>query len=240
MNFNFYEKYQQFSTTELLKIVRQTDQYESHAIAAAQQVLSEREISEDEMLYVDTFFRQEETVAEKKKERENVVRDFFLTFVRPNAGNDLLYVNGVVMLMAFQCLYLAYIYYRPGGLFYNCKRCFDTWQALSFFTPVLLAVTVCLMLYRNRWGWVLLFGYCVAALVNAGLDEIFGFIKYKQDYTLPGMGFLIKAMAHVLFIVILSRPKVKVLFGITENVKKTTAIIAVMLGALLMMLIYAA
>ncbi|MCF6405672.1 efflux RND transporter permease subunit [Chitinophaga filiformis] len=238
MNFNFYEKYKEFSTTELLKIVRQADQYEPEATAAAQQVLSEREISEDEMLYVDSFFKQERVIHEKRIERENAVRDFFLTFVRPNGGNDLLYANGVVMLIAFQCVYLSYVYYRPGGLFYNCKMCFDTWRALSFLTPVLLAVTVCLMLYRNKWGWMLLFGYCLATFVNAGLDQIFSFIKYKEDYSFPGGRFLIVNLAYILFVVIVSRPKVKVLFGITENMKKTTAIIAVALAALQVMLIY--
>lgn len=238
MNFNFYEKYQELSTTELLKIVKQANQYEPQAIDAANRVLAGRDISEDEWAYVDSYFAQEAAIADRKKERANAVRDFFLTFLHPDQKNELLYVNGVIMLLIFRCLYLIYSYYRPGGLFYVCKSCVESWQGISFLTPVLLAAIIVLMFYRKKWGWLLLFGYCFAAIIQSVLDHLFTFIRYREYYITPGIQFFIGILLRVCCLVILSRSSVTELFGITDDMRKTAMIIAAILAVLHTMLMH--
>jgi hypothetical protein len=238
MDFNFYERYQELSTTELLKIVKQASQYESQAIDAANRVLAGRDISEDEWAYVDSYFAQEAAIAEKKRERANVVRAFFLAFLQPDEKNELLYVNGVIMLLIVRCLHLTYSYYRPGGIFHVCKSCVESWQALSFLTPVLFAAIIGLMVYRKRWGWLLLFGYCFAAVIQSGLDHLFTFIRYKEYYITPGIQFFVGLLLRVFCLVILSRSKVMELFGVTEDMRRTTAIVAAILAVLHAMLIH--
>lgn len=75
MEFEFYERFAAYSSADLIIIVRQPDQYQAEAIAAAERILQERDISETDREQAEQFFRNEESAKMAREERLQSYRD---------------------------------------------------------------------------------------------------------------------------------------------------------------------
>lgn len=75
MDFDFYQLYKDYSNADLLKIVRQPGDYEPAAVSIATQILNERQISPEEILYVDQYFQDIESSKRAKKEKFDTIKN---------------------------------------------------------------------------------------------------------------------------------------------------------------------
>ncbi len=56
----FYEQYRQYSTADLINIVREKDNYQTAAVLAAEKLLAEREVFAVDEQEADQYFREKE------------------------------------------------------------------------------------------------------------------------------------------------------------------------------------
>src|SRR5882762_8938072 len=89
MTFNFHDKYKDYSNIELLKIVRQPNEYQTDAVDAATSILKEREISETDIQHIDAYFKEIDTKAKLKSDKINSYKgkaaDFLEPILKPGA-----------------------------------------------------------------------------------------------------------------------------------------------------------
>src|SRR6266487_3556660 len=83
MNFNFYDQYKNYSNIDLLKIVKQPDNYQAAAVEAATQILNERQVSETELQQVDKYFQDIDAKEQLKKDKINFYKEKTVDFLEP-------------------------------------------------------------------------------------------------------------------------------------------------------------
>src|SRR5258706_9951666 len=87
MNFDFYDKYQQYSTVELLKIVKKAADYQPEAVDAARNILAQRPITQHELGEADHLVKKEEKEAKafsnKIDSYKEKAADFFEPIINP-------------------------------------------------------------------------------------------------------------------------------------------------------------
>src|SRR3954464_10304228 len=88
MNFDFYEQYKDYSSTELLKIVKRPADFQPQAVAVAIQILSERQVTSEEIQLVDQYYQDIESSAKANKEKFDALKgkatDFFEPVLYPS------------------------------------------------------------------------------------------------------------------------------------------------------------
>ncbi|OQP66842.1 hypothetical protein A3860_00280 [Niastella vici] len=83
MTFDFYQQYKDYSTTDLLKIVKRPAEYQPAAVEAATQLLSERPVTSEEMQFVDQYFQDLEDSAKAKKEKIDALKNEATDLLEP-------------------------------------------------------------------------------------------------------------------------------------------------------------
>jgi hypothetical protein len=74
MDFDFHRLYKDYSNIELLKIVKRPEGYQPAAVIVATQILNERQVTDDEIQFVDQYFCHLNNAAEVQKERMDALR----------------------------------------------------------------------------------------------------------------------------------------------------------------------
>jgi len=83
MNFDFYEIYKDFPTTELLKIVFRPDGYEPEAVEAASRRLSERERTPEDQAAVQEFYEEKDREVRQKAEKIDHLKEQAADLLQP-------------------------------------------------------------------------------------------------------------------------------------------------------------
>jgi len=83
MHFNFHENFRQLANADLLKIVRQADEYQPAAVQAATDILQERKVPESDIVEVDNFFTGKLAAEQKKIGQRQVLKEQVVDFIEP-------------------------------------------------------------------------------------------------------------------------------------------------------------
>ena len=98
MDFNFQEQYKSYSNVELLKITERPGDYQQAAVVAAQQVLSEREVSVEDREFAATHYAELERSQQVNKELvdlyKNKAKDLLEPVLQPK--EDVSIKNGLI------------------------------------------------------------------------------------------------------------------------------------------------
>lgn len=81
MNFNFYDKYKDYSNIELLKIIRNPTDYQAAAVEVATNLLTERQVLQEDVERTDKYFQELEDKAKAKADRANSYKDKAVDFL---------------------------------------------------------------------------------------------------------------------------------------------------------------
>jgi hypothetical protein len=152
---------------ELLKIIKQPADYLPAAIADATQILSERQVTAEEIQIVDQYFLDIDTATRAKKEEKDALKskmaDLFEPILRPSEELEPnKWVNLLLLVIAIQYAWSIFNIIRRLISFSRCFFCrVDTSIVISFSADFLTLLYVPLIFFlvfkRRRWGWILLF-----------------------------------------------------------------------------------
>ena len=113
MNFDFYDKYKDYSNIDLLKIVRRPSEYQVAAVDGATQILSEREITQSDIDQVDNYFDEIDTETKRKTDKINSYKekatDFFQPVFEPTSEvKPEKWLNILLLVIGLKCLWTLY------------------------------------------------------------------------------------------------------------------------------------
>lgn len=235
----FYKLYEDYSTTELLKIIRQSAHYQPEAVKAAQQVLSTRIISENEIAEVEQHFsaiEQAEKARLQKNERyKNAVADFFEPVLQPTApmhpGKWLKFVLLLIILQYLWSVYTTIRYFIHVSQFSHNHH-FDITDGTKLFSIVYLPVIFALLYKKSRWGWILLFVDNVLSITSVVLLGL-GFMLYNlcknhyYHYTIASPQTFLQLVVNGTILWFLCTDNISAYFNVSPIIKKRTVIVSV-------------
>jgi hypothetical protein len=241
MDFDFYKQYKSYSNTELLKIVRRPVQYQAAAISAATKILAERQITAEELRFVDQYLKGIDVAAIAKQEKISALKDkstdFFESVLNPGEKVDpKKWVN--ILLLALGIQYAWALYGTVRLLIYSFL--FDRWHwdidtLLAYSNLLYVPLAFYLLLKRKRWGWILLFADSLFSLI-ARISQTHIFFKYQSLFGVDVFYYFLGRVIEAAFVYFLLRKQIADYFEITRTIKRKTVLI-VTCGSLLFNLI---
>ncbi|MBO9203508.1 MULTISPECIES: hypothetical protein [Niastella] len=241
MDFDFSQQYKDYSNVDLLKIVRQAENYQATAVAAAQDILRDRKISDEEMSAVDQYLQDLDNAEKDKKEKmdalKNKVTDFLEPVIHPSEKVEPgKWVNILLLVIAVQYVWMLYKTVWALIRFFQCRLCtFDVSVIFLLLTLMYIPFIFFLLFKKRRWGWILLFADNVFALIS-GLGQSYIFFKYQSIHNGNTISFLLPLLIRAAFVAFLWRDPIASHFGAMQETKKNTAFITTG-GSLLFVLI---
>jgi hypothetical protein len=251
MNFDFHDKYKDFSNIELLKIIRRPNEYQVSAVEAATQILSSRQISATDIEQVENYFNKIDAETKRKTDKESSYKqntvDFFEPILNPTVQvKSEKWLNILLLVIGLQYLWTLYLsiidLIRFIKFVIDCKAygfdsnaetisywtCFssrfDPLVFLQIFSLIYVPIVFYLLFKRRRWGWILFFADNLIGLV-AGIGQLHLFFKYQQFHNGDTLSFFIQILIKVVLVFFLWRKSISDLFNVMIETKKKTVII---------------
>jgi len=229
MNFDFHEQFKDYSNIDLLKIVRQPANYQVTAITAAEDILSTRQVSEEEISVVDQYLLDIENSEKDKKEKINALKskvtDFLEPVLEPSEKTEPnKWVN--IMLLILGILYVWTLFNTARSLirFLQCSYCeFNIGIIFGLLPAIYTPFIFYLLIKRRRWGWILLFAENLYVLIS-GICNAYFFFKYQGYYHGVTASYLLPLLIRATFAIFLWRDYIVNYFGVTYETKKSTAL----------------
>jgi hypothetical protein len=235
MSFDFYSQYAGFSNVELLKIVQRPGDYDSTAVKAAEALLGERSVSKEESLKVQQYYQEIDEKHKAKQDRLHslnaIIEDFLEPILKPS--EEILpykWIRILLLVLTIQYLFELYKSIRIFIAFFNCIDCsFDVYLFTSLISIAFTPLLIYLLIKRNEWGWILLFGSQVFNLI-AGLGQTDIFFRYYYPLNPDISSWLLPLLVNSAFVFFLWKPSLSGYFEIDNETRKKTAIVAVSLA----------
>ena len=258
MNFDFFDKYKDYSNIDLLKIVRRPSEYQVAAVDAATQILSEREVTQSDIDQVDIHFDEIDTETKRKTDKINSYKektaDFFQPVLKPTSEvKPEKWLNILLLVIGLQYLWTLYInvsdLLRFVKFVIDCKSygfdnstetvsywtCFSNrFDPLVFFqivTLIYVPIIFYLLFKRKRWGWILLFADTLFGLISL-ISQSYIFFKYQQYHQGDTVSFFTQIIIKGLFVFFLWRNNISNFFNVTMEIKRKTAIVTMIVTVL--------
>lgn len=231
--FDFYKTFAAYSTNDLLKIVAQPSLYQPEAVDAAERLLRERDISDDQQ----SAALAEVAVTQANEVKPDVVTKAFTAagaairyLFTPSARFDMRRWNywlciGLVLFNVFSIANdIRYLVFVAG-----CDTCsVSPVELISVSSVLYLPVMITLLLLRNRWGWIMLLAYCCFQIIGS-VFLLFSYWNNWKDQLLPTA---VVSVAFALLLRFLARPRVVIFFNGSKALLKRTIKLAITGGLL--------
>lgn len=237
MNGRFYEDFRRYSTIELIKIVRESEDYQPEAVAAAQQLLLERNITSEEM--EEALRNLQKAADEKGQGMQKIanIKDQIADVVSPVLVPETPLTPSRwfrVFLIFYGVLYAwsFYGFVKQQVYFLRCEDCKGDISLLGSFVNILfLSVVFFLLLMKKRWSWILLVAGDISAILT-GVFGLYTMYKYRNVIRFEIGMIVYTAVIPVGLLLFLWRSSIAEFFGVDEKTKKWTALAGVVLGVL--------
>lgn len=263
MQVYFYQQYQNLSNTELLKIVQRPEYYQPEAAYAANRVLAERDVSNEEVEAVQHYFdaederkKTEQARIEKCKSKLNKMLDpFVYQEATVQAGKRLqvfIIAIGAQLLFMFynSCKHIVqYVHLirncETYGYSFESGYNADIWTCASaylfyiaFDLPNFVYIpTVVYLLYKRRsFGWVLLFAVNLLGLFSVAGDVFIYFQMPQVGKAMP-ITLLSFFAIRALYVAFLWNENTAALFTVSQKQKQYTALACGLIVASLVVLV---
>ena len=226
MESQFIEKYKSYSNFELLKITQKPDDYQEKAVDAANEILKDRGISEDDLREIEDYYFKEKQ-SEKENLEENIF-DFLHTDYEPKEFHKPEnWLNVFLLVVLFQYLFFFYnaIKYLSFALYHKTIRLNIISLELTFFlffTPILFY----LIFKKHKLGWIILF---LKNIFNLFLLSPL-FFQFLKTGNIPNNFSPIRiffSLYYLIFALFLLKPSISNLFEISPILKKTIVAITI-------------
>jgi len=243
MSFNFYERYREYSTPDLKKILAQAGNYQPAAVEAVTAILKEREqlsesTNEDDPVPEAAGEVDGDTQAVSHQHWTEKIALLLKPVLQPVENiQPNRWLNILLLLLTLRLIWLAYGFFKLLYLLIGCEDCaMDRYFWMAILNAPFIGVVLYLMLKQRALGWMLLCSECVF-LITTGLSAVYYYLK-KADLLEAGLWelmFFLPMIVRVLVVIYLWRPDVAGIFGITEQRKKKVVMITAGLTLLYML-----
>ncbi|MEJ8819267.1 hypothetical protein [Lacibacter sp. H407] len=243
MEFDFYEQYKDYSNYDLLKIVKQPDAYQPAALAAASQILSERQVTAEEVQLANDYFHNIEKLAKAKKEKVDQIKtkavDLFEPVLYPSEKVEpAKWVNIFLLVIAIQYAWSLFKLIKRLVNFFQCSHCrFDIFFFVELLTLLYVPIIFFLLLKRRPWGWILLFADNLFSLILS-VSQSHSFFKYQSIHEGDTFYFLVPILIKTAFLFFLWSAPISTHFNINQEAKKKTALTAATITLLFIAVMY--
>lgn len=244
MDFDYKKNYEKFSNVELLKIVLQPAVYRADAINIANQVLTTREVAEQEKEQAELFVRQEAAkkhfVDYTRKETEATIAEKVQEFIDPRKNitgeiKPVLWVRVLVLVYIIRYLFDLPGYIRSLGWTIKEAGLLDSFTIISLASIIYTPVFCYLMLKRKIWGWRLFVFNAVFTLLIIPLSLI-QTLWMAMEYSFINAGeinywshlFSIFLYGFALFFLL--NPVIANHFSVDVKTKKSTVVYSIVLS----------
>ena len=258
MNFDFHDKYKDYSNIDLLKIVRRPTEYQVSAVGVAAQILSTREVTQSDLEQVDNYFDEINTETKRKTDKitsyKEKTADFFEPVLNPTTEvKPEKWLNILLLIIGLQYLWTLYVNISDFVKFImhviDCKSyVFDSnnetvsyWTCFSnqfnplIFFQILTLIYIPIIFYflfkRKRWGWILLFADNLFGLIS-NVSQFYIFFKYQQYHHGDTLSFFTQILIKALFVFFLWKDYISDFFSVTKETKNKTAIVTTLITLL--------
>ena len=251
MDFNFYDRYKDHPTTELLKILKKPQDYQPAAIEAVTKILQERQVSETEVEQVNQYFGGIEATARLKEEKmtayKEKVADFLEPVLQPQQTVDpRKWLNIFLLVVAIQYAWTLFGYIshvvRYIGYIVQCKKhgfnagsnevswwdCaesrFDIMLLFELVNLAYIPLIFYLLIKRRRWGWILLFADNLFSLLGS-LSQSYIFFAYQHIHNGDMLSFLFTILLRGCFAFFLWKKMIADHFDVSKPIKVKTVLV---------------
>lgn len=247
MNFNFKDKFKDYSNFELLKIIKQPNKFQAEAVDAAAHLLESRTVSAEDMQELNGYFENIETKEQEKAAKINAYKDKANDFLEPiiKPSKDLKvnkWLNLFLVLLLLQYAWSLYQSITTIVAYIACTSCEPDLSILFVYASIFYIPLIIYLLYKRRtWGWILIFAETLISLIF-GCSNIYFYFKYPY-FTTDTLGFLLfNLFIRAGFVFFLWQFPVTALFRVRRKTKKDTLLVTIVLAILylgVMMALYA-
>jgi len=253
MDFDFYEIYKDFSTTELLKIVHRPDGFQPGAVEAANRRLSERAIAQDDRLAVHAFYEERDRDARLRAEKIDQIKgqaaDLLQPIIQPSPNvtphkwlNLFLLVLGLqyswTMVQTLIAVYKSVVLVLFGAGFGVHERVgyknaashlLDFNFLINIITLIYLPLFFYLLYKRKRWGWILVFAGILIGILGIPM-QVYSYSRFLRAMGAERMDitrmtwFVIQNLLRIPFAWFLWKQDICDLFGVDKSTKTRTVL----------------
>lgn len=245
MNFDFNQQFKDYSTVDLLKIVKRPGEYQPTAVAAAERLLQERQVTPHEQQLVEQYFQDIDRFLQVKKEKADALKtkatDFFEPLLQPSEKvQPSKWVNILLLIIGVQYAWTLFQTVKRLINFFECFTCsFDITLFAETLTLFYIPLIFIFLFKRHRWGWILLFADNLLSLLSR-LSQSYLFFEYQDIHGGDTLTFLLPILIKAAFVLFLWRSSIAGYFKITDAIKKKTAIVTAMGTLAFIVVIYLA
>lgn len=241
MKDDFLKNFENFSNIDLLKILARPENYESEAISTANEILSERSVTESEKQQVKTYFKNLEVKEADRNEKMKTFKNSIFELFGPiiSHGEDITpsrWLNSFLVLIAIQ--FIWYLIEAVVSFFTINDSFSNVFNSLILFYVIIVFY---LLLKKKKWGWILLFAEKLI-LVFFSLFFLIAFSveSYFIEFNLSE--FILPLIIGLVFLIFLWNKEIVNFFNITntEKVKfaKRISYVVIFLGVLIISIVY--
>lgn len=228
MAFDFYDEYKDYPNLELLKIIRNPSDYQPPAVAAASQILDERQVPVEEISALDQSLHASAEVERNKREKfarmTAKTADLFPPIAQPHKEVEpSKWVNLLLLVIAAQYVWMLFGM-REDLIRLSSRHSFAWFYFFNFLPVFYIPVLFFLIFKRRRWGWILLFADNFATLIMM-LSESYIFFKYQHIHHASFVSFITPIVIRSAFTLFLWRNAITENFGVSSAIKKRTALV---------------
>lgn len=235
MEFDFYHQFKAYPTVELVRIISEPGHYQADAIAAAERLLHERNVSREERDGADLLLREEEAEKMARSQQREIykeqIADIVLPVMQPTPSlqparwfKSFLFVFGVYYIICF------YLFIKNQIYFLQCERCeFGGQVVLNFIGVTYLSVTFFLLLKNKRWAWIMMMAANIADILM-GAYRIYVLYKYKDVIHVSVSEKVFTFAFPIAIVLFLWRPVISDYFGVTGTTKRRTLQLGILFG----------
>ena len=230
----FYERFKTYSNADLLRIIENFADYQPQAVEAAQNIFSDRQLSDIEIKIAKDELEIEQQKRTEKEQKKKAVEDTVT-----NVGKSVFdHINPIqkdlpssertirIVTILFSGLFIFQLYKEFGMLRYMFADGF-MWgfdaSILIYFVPLLLLPTAIILFYlRKKIGWILATIFLIYKAMSALTMVIMAIRINSSDYIflfIPQISPIPFILSFALFsgiIWLISREKLRTIYSISN------------------------
>ena len=232
MNFDFYNEYRSYRTADLIVIVRQPEQYQAEAVAAAQLLLKEREVSEADELLAAQHLEDKETAKVARAEAINYYKEKVVDFVEPVVmpGTEVSPWKWYRLFMSAYILFYAWTFYifirKEIRFLHHSDGAGDMSIFFDFFNIAYLSLVLFFLVKKNRWAWILVFVDNLSVILSR-FFRLFVLYKFRHVVQADTYTEIFAAIYPIAIVFFFWKRSIVDFFGVNEIIKKRSLIVGI-------------
>ena len=236
MNLNFIEEFKDYSNLELLKIIKNPANYQPAALIAAQQILSTRIISQQELEEIENHLISIELEEQRSKEKilayKSKIADALEPILIPGEeSKPSKWLKWMLIVLVIQ--YARILYYTLPWIFRTLSyggHYLEIVFLINCATLVYFPLIFILLLKRKKWGWILLFGDNIIASVLI-IAQVITYLYYIETSKGAGWESLIWSIGvRTAYLTFLLKKDITLYFRVNRLAVERTFMICVLLA----------